>query len=218
MKLLAAMLFAAGALSAGSVEPWVAGTRPYETVPYFELNAGGFADLGSRHRGGVRLDYGILDHWSLQGLWQGDDAPPAAQTWVLGTQLRLGEQGQYPLDLGCFAELRKPQREDGAGSDPSTLGGLLLAKELAGHSLSLNGAYSERAGWAFALGYRSPYLVSALQAGLEIEFGDAGRRYVPQLSLELPGDIALQCGAGWDAAGGDPSWLFSFSYELFPNP
>lgn len=216
MKIAVAMLLVAGALGASSIEPWVAGTRPYETVPYFELNAGGFADLGSRHNGGVRLDYGILDHWSLQGIWEGNDAPPAGQMWVLGTQLRLGEQGQYPVDLACFAALRKPQREDGTGV-PDSLGGLLLAKELAGHSLSLNGSYSGQDGLSFNLGYRSPYLFWTLQAGLEIQVQSA-RRYVPQLSVELPGDIAFQCGAGWNSAEGDPSWLFSLSYELFPNP
>jgi hypothetical protein len=218
LKLLAALLLSCG-LQAGSVETWVGGSRPYETVPYFELNAGGFAALGGQRREGLRLDYGILDHWSAQAEWKREDAPSAEQAWMLGSQLRFGEEGRYFLDCAVFAEAGQRIRDDPSlGTGSQFQAGFLLGKQFELGNFALSAGYHGDDGAAFSLAYRSCFLFSAFQLGFEGLWSAGGRKELtPQLSFSLPGDIALQAGLQWRDSL-EPAFLLSLSYEIFPTP
>jgi hypothetical protein len=213
---LLAVLLAAG-LRASSVEPWVGETRPYETVSYRELNIEGLAALGSNHQGGLRLDGGILDHWSLQGRWLRDDAAPGSQSWEAGTQLRLGDSGDGPVDVAGFATLGRTLAAD-AAQDLSFSAGLVLAKEVGGHSLALNLLYGSAQGLQAKAAMRSPYFWWTTQMGLEAQADSRVQSVTPQLSFGLPGDINLQLGARWSWPGDSLTCLLSLSYEIFPSP
>jgi hypothetical protein len=217
MKLLLFLCMASG-LAASSIEPWVSGTRPYETVPYNELDATLLGSLGETHSGGARLDWGVLDHWTLWGGWAKSDAATDAQDGVLGTQLRLGEEGEWPLDFGLCYEL-KDYWQDASGS-LRQIAGFVVAKEIWGNSLDSNLLYDSVDGPEARLAYRSPYLFWTLRGGAELVL-ERPADYpvlIPQVVFELPGDIGIQAGAAIARDGGPTTWLFSAGYEIFPNP
>ena len=205
------------ALRASSVEPWVDGTRSYETVSYHELNIQGLAALDSNHEGGLRLDGGILDHWSIQGQWLRDDATPGAESWEAGTQMRLGESGEWPVDLAGFAALGQIHQDDSAQSLSFSVG-LILAKEVGGHSLALNLLYGSDLGLGATLAMHSPYIWWATRLGLEAGYNSHSQSLTPQICFSLPGDIDLQCGLRISWPGNALACLLSLSYEIFPSP
>jgi hypothetical protein len=221
VKTLLCLMALSGRLAASSVEPWVAGTRPYETVSYAELNIEGLASLGTApaegHQGGLRLDGGLLDHWSVQGQWSRDDTMGGRDVWDAGTQVRLGESGEHVVDTALFAEagpLLEAPGQQGFGFQT----GAVLGEEFRDNSLALNLMYRSLDGFATRLGYRSPYLYWTAQLALEAELSRSAVGLSPQLSIALPGDINLQCGMHWAGNGLGPTWLLSLSYEIFPSP
>jgi hypothetical protein len=218
MKLFC-LLMMAGSLGASSIEPFVSGTRPYETVPYKEVNATLLGSIGEEYdSGGASLDWGVLDHWTLWGAWQKSDEDPSAQTGNLGTQIRIGEEGQYPLDFGLCYEL-KGAWDDNSGNYRQ-VAGFVVAKEIDGNSLDSNLLYDTVDGFEGRFAYRSPYLLSALRAGCEmiVENSSSYPVFIPQLICELPGDIAVQVGDALANDGAPSTWLFTASYEIFQNP
>lgn len=211
------ILLAAGGLQASSIEPWLGGTRPYETVPFEEVNAIGTASTGSNAQAGLNLDWGLLDHWSLQTNWSDSSLGSGTEYGLLGTELRLGEEGDYPLDLSIAWN-----DSDSWGSVSGPLEQqyvFVFAKEIAENSFCGNLLYDSLDGFEGRLAYRSPYLYWTLQAGLELAVSrDSSQECVlPQLLFLLPGDIGLGLGPSlWPKEG--TSWVFHLSYEIFPNP
>ena len=217
MKLAALFFGLAASLAASTVEPWLGGTRPYETVSYREMN---IELLGAAAMDGasdaLRLDYGILDHWMLAASWQRDDLDFGQSLGTLETRLRFAEDGAWPLDLGFYGSWEKALASSGVDRDNYSLG-IVVAKELGDHSLSANADYGPTDGLEVRLGYRSPYLFLTGRAGLEFGTGDFGNTLLPQMDFNFPGDISLQLGSRLSDKGG-PRFLFSLSYEIFPSP
>jgi hypothetical protein len=193
------------ALQAGP-ELWLGGTRPYETVPYKELNAELYSNFSAT---GLRLEGGLLDCWmlSLSGETRSVSGPGA---WSFGSRLRLGEAGEWPADLSAFYD----------GSLGATLKqsfGLGLEREFWDNEVALNGEAHESGPWTASAAYQTPYLWWTLRAGVDLHYLDQAGPWplTPQLSFELPGDISLRLGASLDSR---TTWLLRLSYEIFPSP
>jgi hypothetical protein len=208
MKLFMALfLLGASLYGHSSDEPWLGGTRPYETVPFFEANLMGQGQFGGWQQAGAgRLEVGILDHWMLWGAWG------SQPTTKLGTQVRLFESGYLPVDLGAYYE--------GIYGNAAWTqrAGAVIALETNEQSLCLNTGWHE-GGAEAQIAYRSPFIFWTLRWGAEVYF-DGGNviPLVPQISAMLPGDLALQFGAYFQDDWNPSFFLLSLSYEIFPNP
>jgi hypothetical protein len=157
------------------------------------------------------LAYGLSDHWEISAQ-TGTDLGEGALRW------RMGEQSQFPLDIGALA----------LGRYSLTGGRELLAGPVAGfqwkeQEFTLNllaGTRDAGGGFTGLAAWRSPYWLESVRLGLEgvLQNTSSGQDLglIPQASLDLPGDLSLNAGV----QVGPVSWkaLLRLSYLLFPNP
>jgi hypothetical protein len=220
--LLIALLAATRSLAAfgGTQESWLGGTQPWDSVPKKELNLGlqGHGGDGRPGYGGL-AEWGIFDQLMLAGTW---DQPLDASGGTGGVLVKVRE-GDMPRWRPAFAALIDLRREPVLGMDEAqaTYRPVLIAAiEPWDQSLVLN--YWPWGLGTFRLGYWSPYITSFVRVGLE---GITSPRLdepwllLPQVTIQLPGDISAVLGAETSTDGsGQWSWLARISYQLFPSP
>ena len=208
------MMIFGGGLSASSTMTWLGGTLPYETVSYRELDMEA-AYQSIQRSPQLNLEAGLTDHWMIAAL--GSFPLDAGQrSYLVSSRYRFSEEGNWPLDVAVWI---KEAFYDSSGPGVQVLRpGLILAKVLGEHSVSLNASYDSLRGLMGQFGYRSPYFYWATRAGLEWSFGDHENLLTPQLEWMPPGDIAVRLGGSWEKDGGFDGWRLALSYELFPTP
>lgn len=209
------VLLLAGAVQAGaSAQLWLGGTRPYETVPYKEIDAEIYSGLASGGSGtGLRLAYGLLDSWMFLG---SGEYQSMTDSWIgsAGTRAKFSEPGVWPLDLALYYDT-----DFGLESLNQQLG-VVLAREVYDNDFSLNLGSKDFQDFSASAGYKTPYFYWTLRAGIDVTYSSAKDTwvFVPQLSSSLPGDIAIEFGAALSRESASPVWLLSLSYEIFQTP
>jgi hypothetical protein len=216
-ELLTALLLglARGLCAFGSTsETWLGGTQPWDSVPYYELNAGLHATGGDGQPGlGPFLEWGILDQLMLAGSWDQPFSGAEGSGDVL-LKIREAEMPRWRPALGAY--LRSGFGAEAVAARP----GLILAIEPWDASLVANAESGPQGlGWRFA-GW-TPYVVSFLRLGFEATQPAPGQawRLWPQITLQAPGDLSAVLGAQTLSDGsGRWAWAAHLSYELFPSP
>lgn len=193
---------------------WLDGNRPYETVPYREMDTEVYSGLApGASAGGLRLEYGLSD-WAMvlgSGAYQS-----GTSSWIAsaGGRVKFFSAGTLPLDLALFYDANFSQ------APLNQRLGVVLAREIGEHSFAVNLGSDDFKGFLTSAGYKTPFLYWTLQLGLEGSYyaADGSWTCTPQLISQLPGDIAFEVGARVKGKGEAPTWLLSLSYEIFPTP
>ncbi len=198
----------------GSSESWLGGTRPWDTVPYFEANVGVQARGGQGQTGvGPLLEIGLLDQLMLSGTWD----QPTDGTLGSGEALLTVREASFPRWRPALAlTLRSVISPTGTQWRP----GLVAAIEPWDQSLVVN-VEDVQGTAALRFGYWTPYLVSFFRLGFEATSTsslDAPWKLLPQATLQFPGDISFVFGATLSQGSAPWGWLCRASYQLFPSP
>lgn len=224
--LAAAALAAASALSANSHVPWLGGTLPYETTPYFELDPRLGYEMGdsfSAFRG--ELDAGIADFASLSviGLTgnysyvdaNGQSRQANGSAAQAALRLRAAQAGEWPLDFGAF--FKAPL----SVWHTSLLEyGLIIGKDLGDFELALNAGYSGLEGLKGRVALLSPFLFPTFRLAAQYEFSDHATFVAPwfaEFRISLPGDIDVQLGGSFHDVSGLKAAV-RVSYQIFEDP
>ncbi len=207
---------------------WSDGTRPDDLVPYRELNLGllGYAPLDGQRAVGLQLQYGF-ELFKLQGMadfecFPGLAAAPATRGEVRMDfrTLRRWSWAPHSMYFGLSNE---------GDQDTQSFAGLVFGRERANQDFSLNlGLVWDESqggtvvGTDIRYGYRAPYLAWTLRPGVEFyRDGLTGQTWlIPQLAINLPGDLSLQCGVKvpLEARNITNTVLLGINYEIFPDP
>lgn len=216
MGLLALLLLPRWAMAfGGSSESWLGGTRPWDTVPYFEANVGLQAHGGQGQAGlGPLLEAGLLDQLMLSGAY---DQPADGSAGSGEALLTLRETGFPRWRPALAATLRSVIGPRGTQWRP----GLVAAVEPWDFSIVANVEDADGSA-ALRFGAWTPYLTSFFRVGFEAcSSTDLGApwRLLPQATLQFPGDISFVLGGETLSQGSAAwSWLARASYQLFPSP
>lgn len=205
----------------GTSEPWVAGTQPWDTVPYHEANVGLQANGGQgRPEWGPTLQVGLWDQLMLAGTW----SIPVNGGEGHGEAMAVLREAAFPRWRPALGLATRATREvDSLGAPINTWQPLMLiaAIEPWDHSFVVN---VEPWGLRplFRAGYWSPYVLSFVRLGVEAQAKSdfqGGWTYAPQAALQTFGDVSLIVGGV--SGSQDPSvwaWMVRLSYQLFPSP
>jgi hypothetical protein len=204
-----------------SDQTWLGGTLPAEVIPRRELDIQLLNRLADGNPlWGFRLEYGAegVDGkaWNFPPVmaygewdWRGSQGESLAAGVRLVALRRLR--------TALYAGFETRDSFMAVGEEFGAVQGLYLGD----WELALNaGAKNTRESSVFEgrLGLRGPYLLYALQPGVDASWrtGDLGGSVTPQIFVNLPGDISLKSGVTLGASV--PLWSFSLSYEIFPSP
>ncbi len=210
-------------LPASSHVPWMGGTLPYETTPFFELDTRLGYEFSDRSSGGrLELEAGLANKLSL-GVVGRAGSESFSSGWVgsnlqsyahadLALRGRLSEASQWPLDLGAFVGCSLDQF-----SQEQVLGGVIVAKEIGDHELALNVWYSGFDGTRVRLAWLSAFLFSTCRLGLEVEPASSVYGWRPELRFSFPGDLELQLSGAYSSILGMSSAVL-ISYQFFQDP
>ena len=202
------------AASGGSPEPWLDGTRAWDTTPMLELDLAAHAAGGDgRPSAGASAQWGVLDTFQLAGEWQ-----QPLQGGASLSELRLQwRESEFPSWRPGFALLARAPYD---GLQWAPRAGLAAALDAFECSLVANLEAGASSPWGLRTGFWTPYLVFTLRLGIEAAWsGGSAQAVSPQILLNAPGDLSLGLGARLDAAGLlPPRYLLRLSYQLFPSP
>ncbi len=221
LRAWAALLWLSAGLQAGGGSPvtWLGGTLPYDTVPHWEADPKLIWSAGSGAPVvGAALDLGLTDWWMLQGDWS-KPLDAAASSGRALTRLKLS-----PSDIGGFTAAAFGGYDLSETRGPDAFVGGIAGWESLEVSVILNAAYyPAMPGTSLSVGIWGPYAAYFIRPGFE--WGQRGLGSVPQdwilpqVALNLGGDLSLDLGARFEL-GGAREWrvLTRLSYQLFPNP
>jgi hypothetical protein len=172
----------------------------------------GRADSDRFMRHHLALEYGITDHWMIDGRVTELDAHGFhLDSSRLETRYRFFDEGTLPVDIAVSLEVNSQRNEQGHqsfGIEPR----LILSKDFGKLNLTANlaeeipvspkhSSFEIRGGWR----YDASHL---FRLGAELRYDTAERAVsvIPQISFAFPHDVTLKTGYSYD---------FSATHERF---
>lgn len=161
----------------------------------------GLEDEGSFSRHNVALEWGITDHWMVDGRATAvsDDAT-TFDSARLETRYRFSEEGARPVDIAASFEVNTERELDGSttvGIEPR----LIVSKDF-GERLNFTANFSEEipldsgsTAFLVALGGRINW-TELVRVGSELQYNldEHSGSVIPQLWLTFPRDVTLKMG------------------------
>jgi hypothetical protein len=208
---VALFLFGAGTPALAHREDYIDETLVFVTLDQSEFEPEYWFDTGNdgiqgftRHH--VALEYGLTDHWMIDGRATAIDENPRGfrfDSSRLETRYRFGDEGTLPIDIAVSGELNTFKNRQGntrLGVEPR----LVLSKDLGELNLTVNlaeeipvdgpqASFEVRGG----LRYDANDLVR-LGAELHYDTAERSTTAVPQVWLTLPHDVTLKGGYSYD--------------------
>jgi hypothetical protein len=193
-------------------EDYIDETLVYTTLDRGEVESRYWFDVGSidsdrffRHHLG--LEYGITDHWMIDGRITGLDVHGFhLDSSRLDTRYRFFDEGTLPIDIAVSGEVNTRRDEQGHqifGIEPR----LILSKDVGKLNLTVNLAEEipvSRNHPSFEVRGGCGYDVTKLfQLGTELSYDTAERSVtvIPQIGFAFPHEVTFKAGYSYDFGG-----------------
>jgi hypothetical protein len=192
-------------------EDYIDETLVYDTLERGAVEPGYWFDIGrddSQHfmRHNLALEYGITDHWMIDGrVTVADEHRDGFQfdSSRLETRYRFLDEGALPIDIAVSGEINSKRDEDGHqtfGIEPR----LILSKDLGKFNLTLNLAteipFSRHSPSLETRGGCEYDVNNFFHFGTELRYDteEHAVAVVPQIWLTFPHEVTLKAGYSYD--------------------